>query len=134
QTGAHRKKLKPSLSTGYTKLFRKSKKAMGTTLRLLLKPSQPIMDTSLVNYLRPLTVKQLKFIMRILTLLGVSGTNECQYCLIRLFIPKGKSMDNLYETLVAYVENWCNTLSRKLLCYRTSEDVFRGEMQTDGVA
>src|SRR5699024_2232598 len=101
------KKLKPSLSTGYTKLFRKSKKAMGTSLRRLLKPSQPIMDTSLVNYLRPLTVKQLKFIMRILTLLGGRGTNERQNGLIRRFIPKGKSMDNLDETLVAYVENWC---------------------------
>lgn len=92
------------------------------------------MDTSLVNYLRPLTVKQLKFIMRILTLLGGRGTNERQNGLIRRFIPKGKSMDNLDETLVAYVENWCNTLPRKLLGYRTSEDLFRWEMQTDGVA
>lgn len=62
------------------------------------------------------------------------GTNERHNGLIRRFIPKGKSMDDIDETLVAYVEKWCNTLPRKILGYQTPEDLFMREMQTDDVA
>lgn len=57
------------------------------------------------------------------------GTNERHNGLIRRFIPKGKSMDDIQDSLIAYVENWCNTLPRKLLGYRSTSDVFHEELK-----
>jgi IS30 family transposase len=50
--------------------------------------------------------------------------------MIRRFIPKGKSIDDIDETLIAYVENWCNTLPRKILGYRSPDDVYHEELKT----
>jgi IS30 family transposase len=58
------------------------------------------------------------------------GTNERHNGLIRRFIPKGKSIDDIDETLIAYVENWCNTLPRKILGYRSPSDVYREELKS----
>lgn len=57
------------------------------------------------------------------------GTNERHNGLIRRFIPKGKSIDDIDETLIQYVENWCNTLPRKILGYKTPNDLFQIELQ-----
>lgn len=57
------------------------------------------------------------------------GTNERHNGLIRRFIPKGKSIDDIDETLIQYVENWCNTLPRKILGYKTPNDLFKIELQ-----
>jgi len=57
------------------------------------------------------------------------GTNERHNGLIRRFIPKGKSIDDIDETLIKYVENWCNTLPRKILGYKTPNDLFQKELQ-----
>lgn len=58
------------------------------------------------------------------------GTNERHNGLIRRFIPKGKSIDDIDETLIAYVENWCNTLPRKILGYRSPNDVYYEELKS----
>jgi IS30 family transposase len=58
------------------------------------------------------------------------GTNERHNGLIRRFIPKGKSIDDIDESVIAYVENWCNTLPRKLLGYRSPNDVYHEELKS----
>lgn len=58
------------------------------------------------------------------------GTNERHNGLIRRFIPKGKSIDDIDETLIAYVENWCNTLPRKILGYRSPSEAYQDELQS----
>ncbi|SFL94706.1 IS30 family transposase [Salibacterium qingdaonense] len=50
------------------------------------------------------------------------GTNQRHNGLIRRFIPKGKSIDDLDDSVIAYVENWCNTLPRKILGYQSPND------------
>ncbi|MGG1877267.1 IS30 family transposase [Paenibacillus cisolokensis] len=57
------------------------------------------------------------------------GTNERHNGLIRRFIPKGTSIDDIDQSLITYVENWCNTLPRKILGYRSPIDVFREELK-----
>jgi IS30 family transposase len=56
------------------------------------------------------------------------GTNERHNGLIRRFIPKGKSIDDLDDTLIVYVENWCNTLPRKILGYQSPNDRYEQEL------
>jgi IS30 family transposase len=58
------------------------------------------------------------------------GTNERHNGLIRRFIPKGRSMDDIDESLIAYVENWCNTLPRKILGYRSPNEVYHEELKS----
>lgn len=57
------------------------------------------------------------------------GTNERHNGLIRRFIPKGKSIDDIDPSLIIYVENWCNTLPRKILEYRSPNDAFNEELR-----
>lgn len=57
------------------------------------------------------------------------GTNERHNGLIRRFIPKGKSIDDIDDSLITYVENWCNSLPRKILGYKTPNDVFLEELK-----
>lgn len=56
------------------------------------------------------------------------GTNERHNGLIRRFIPKGKAIEDIDDTLIGYVENWCNTLPRKILGYQTPNDQFAEEI------
>jgi IS30 family transposase len=58
------------------------------------------------------------------------GTNERHNGLIRRFIPKGKTIDDIDETLIAYVENWCNTLPRKILGYRSPSEAYQEELKS----
>ena len=57
------------------------------------------------------------------------GTNERHNGLIRRFIPKGRCIDDIDETLIAQVEAWCNTLPRKILGYRSPSEVFQDELK-----
>ena len=57
------------------------------------------------------------------------GTNERHNGLIRRFIPKGQAIENIDDTLIGYVENWCNTLPRKILGYKAPNDQFAAELQ-----
>ena len=52
------------------------------------------------------------------------GTNEKQNSLVRRFIPKGKSMENLSSEKVSFVEDWINNLPRKILNYSTTKEIF----------
>ena len=60
------------------------------------------------------------------------GTNERHNGLIRRFIPKGKALEEIDDTLIHYVENWCNTLPRKILGYQAPNDQFAEEIKRVG--
>ena len=53
------------------------------------------------------------------------GTNEKQNSIVRRFFSKGKSFENVTDEQVAFVEQWINTLLRKILGYQCSNDVFQ---------
>jgi IS30 family transposase len=56
------------------------------------------------------------------------GTNERHNGLIRRFIPKGKSLLNYSIDNIAKIQNWCNTLPRKILNYLTPDEAFQDEL------
>ena len=62
------------------------------------------------------------------------GTNERHNGLLRRFIPKGVAINEYSIDEIAFVEDWCNTLPRKLLNYRTPEELFENELDTIYVA
>ena len=59
------------------------------------------------------------------------GTNERHNGLLRRFIPKGDAINNYNRDEIAFIEDWCNTLPRKILGYRTPEELF--EKQLDSI-
>ena len=56
------------------------------------------------------------------------GTNECHNKLLRRFIPKGVSMSKYTAEDIAYMADWANALPRKLLGYRTPDELFDAEL------
>ncbi len=52
------------------------------------------------------------------------GTNERHNDLIRRFIPKGKRISDYSLDDIAFIEEWMNTLPRKILNYKTPEELF----------
>ena len=56
------------------------------------------------------------------------GSVERHNGLIRRFIPKGKRIDSYSDEQISQVEIWCNSLPRKLLGYRTPDDLFENEL------
>ena len=56
------------------------------------------------------------------------GTNERHNGIIRRFIPKGKRISDFDVDYIADIEVWCNGLSRKILNYRTPNEVFEDEL------
>lgn len=56
------------------------------------------------------------------------GTNEKHNGLLRRFIPKGTPINNYSIDEIAMVEEWCNTLPRKILGYRTPEELFEQQL------
>jgi IS30 family transposase len=56
------------------------------------------------------------------------GTVERHNGLIRRFIPKGKRIDDFTSQQISDVETWCNSLPRKLLGYRTPDEIFEEEI------
>lgn len=59
------------------------------------------------------------------------GCNERHNGMIRRFIPKGKSIYNYSADEIAYIEDWCNTLPRKKLGYKTPQELF--DQQLDSI-
>jgi IS30 family transposase len=57
------------------------------------------------------------------------GTNEKHNGMIRKFVPKGKSISNYSAKYIAHIENWCNTLPRKILDYYTPDEIFSKHLQ-----
>ncbi|SIT01851.1 IS30 family transposase [Salimicrobium salexigens] len=62
------------------------------------------------------------------------GTNERHNGLIRRFIPKGQSMEDIPREVIQHVETWCNTLPRKILGYQTPEERFQEEVQKQALS
>ena len=56
------------------------------------------------------------------------GTNERHNGLLRRFIPKGIAINGYSIDEIAFIEDWCNTLPRKLLNYRTPDELFEDEL------
>lgn len=56
------------------------------------------------------------------------GSVERHNGLIRRFIPKGKRIDQLPIQVIADVETWCNSLPRKILGYKTPDELFEAEL------
>jgi IS30 family transposase len=56
------------------------------------------------------------------------GTNERHNGLIRRFIAKGKAISDHSAEAIAFIEDWCNTLPRKILGYRTPEELFEKQL------
>jgi len=57
------------------------------------------------------------------------GTNERHNGLIRRFIPKGRSINDFSIEAIARVQNWCNTLPRKILGYLTPNEAFEDQLR-----
>lgn len=52
------------------------------------------------------------------------GTNERHNGLIRRFIPKGKRISDYSSEVISSIEEWMNTLPRKILGYKTPDELF----------
>ena len=55
-------------------------------------------------------------------------TNERHNSIIRRFIPKGKRISDFDVDYITDIEIWCNSLPRKILNYRTPDEVFEDEL------
>ena len=56
------------------------------------------------------------------------GSVENHNGLIRRFLRKGKRIDSYKDEQIAEIEVWANSLPRKLLGYRTPDEVFEAEL------
>jgi len=56
------------------------------------------------------------------------GTNERHNGLIRRFIPKGNRMSDYSVSDISIIEEWMNTLPRRILQYKTPEDLFEAQL------
>ena len=56
------------------------------------------------------------------------GLTETRNGIIRRFIPKGKRIDSYTAEEISNIEVWCNSLPRKILGYRTSDEVIEAEL------
>ncbi len=56
------------------------------------------------------------------------GTNENHNGIIRRFIPKGKSIDDISDDVINRICYWINTLPRKILNYKTPYEVFSSHL------
>lgn len=58
------------------------------------------------------------------------GTNECHNRMLRRFIPKGKSMSRYKTADTLFMADFINGLPRKLLHYRTPDELFERQLDT----
>lgn len=57
------------------------------------------------------------------------GTNENTNKLIRRHIPKGEDFDEKQDRDIEYIENWINTYPRGIFGFKTSEELFKEELE-----
>lgn len=57
------------------------------------------------------------------------GLNENTNKIIRRFVPKGKAVKNYSRKKISEIEDWINTLPRRILGYRTAEERFQEEIE-----
>lgn len=55
---------------------------------------------------------------------GERGSNENGNALIRRFIPKGRSFDDITEDTLQRIQDWINSLPRRILRYQSSNEVY----------
>jgi len=48
--------------------------------------------------------------------------------LVRRFIAKGKRISDYGLYAIARIEDWCNNLPRKILGYKTPDDLFEAKL------
>jgi IS30 family transposase len=56
------------------------------------------------------------------------GTNERHNGLLRRFIPKGRRIDDYSDDDISFIADWSNGQPRKILNYRTPEEMFEAEL------
>ena len=56
------------------------------------------------------------------------GSNERHNGLFRRFIPKGKRIEIISDDTLQRALHWCNNLPRKILHYKTPQEVFLEEV------
>ena len=56
------------------------------------------------------------------------GSNERHNRLVRRFIAKGKRISDYGLDAVARIEDWCNNLPRKILGYKTPDELFEAKL------
>ena len=56
------------------------------------------------------------------------GTNDCHNKMLRRFIPKGKPISSYTAEDICYFADCINGLPRKILGYRTPEELFEQEL------
>lgn len=56
------------------------------------------------------------------------GSNERHNRLIRRFIAKGKRISDYGIDAIARIEDWCNNLPRKILRYKTPNEMFEAKL------
>lgn len=56
------------------------------------------------------------------------GTNERHNGLLRRFLPKGKAISHYDNNAIIAIEEWMNTLPRKILGYKTPEELFDAQL------
>lgn len=61
------------------------------------------------------------------------GSNENQNKLVRRHIPKGVDFDSKTKEDIQYIQDWMNHYPRKILGYRTPDDLFREECFALGI-
>ena len=59
---------------------------------------------------------------------GERGTNERHNGLIRRFIPKRRLIREFSIESISRVQNWCNTLPRRILNYQTPDEAFEDQL------
>ena len=57
------------------------------------------------------------------------GTNENTNKLIRRHIPKGEDFDEKQDKDIEFIENWINTYPRGIFGFKTSEELFKEELE-----
>ena len=56
------------------------------------------------------------------------GSNERHNGLLRRFIPKGKRIGKYTSDDILLTADWCNLLPRKILGYKSPDDLFENEL------
>lgn len=59
------------------------------------------------------------------------GSNENQNRMIRRFVPKGSDIANFSDEDIQEIEDWMNNYPRKILGYRTANQVAQECLQSD---
>ena len=85
---------------------------------------------TVVNLLNSQSLKitqRQKYTLPTLTVHG-KGSNERHNGLLRRFIPKGKRIGKYTSDDILLTADWCNLLPKKILGYKSPDDLFENEL------